>query len=97
MLSFNLPVFFWLRQNEDIRHADLDLEAARHDLDSVRNSTAASVTNLYRAQQFAYSTAALYRESLIPLSRQDFRVALIAYQSGKIDFVTLAGAPLASR
>ncbi|HEY6420390.1 MAG TPA: TolC family protein, partial [Candidatus Binataceae bacterium] len=37
-------------------------------------------------------TSLLYRDSLTPLARQDFEVALIAYQSGKIDFVTLAGA-----
>jgi outer membrane protein TolC len=89
-LSFNMPVFFWLKQNEDIKRANFDLEAAHNDVNSIRSMTAASVTNLYRSQQLAYQTAALYRDSLIPLARQDFQVALTAYESGKIDFMMLA-------
>jgi cobalt-zinc-cadmium efflux system outer membrane protein len=91
-IGFNLPVFFWLKQREDVARADFDLEAARHDLASIRSQTAASVTTLYRSAQNAYQTAATYRETLIPLARQNFEVALIAYSSGKIDFVTLATA-----
>lgn len=91
-ISFNVPLFFWLKQAEDVKRAGFDLAAAREDLDSIRSQTAAGVTNLYRSAQLAHETALLYRDSLIPLARQDFEVALVAYQSGKIDFVTLAGA-----
>jgi outer membrane protein, heavy metal efflux system len=91
-ISFNLPVFFWIKQNEDVKRASYNLDAARDDLNSIRNQTAAIVTTLYRNAQLAYQTAILYRDSLIPLAQQDFQVALIAYQSGKIDFVTLASA-----
>ncbi len=91
-LGFNVPVFFWIRQKEDIERARASLEAARADLNAVRSQTAAAVTTLYRSAQYAYETSLLYRDSLTPLARQDFEVALIAYQAGKIDFVTLAGA-----
>ena len=91
-INFNLPVFFWLKQNEDIKRAHLDLEAARDDLGALRSQTAASVTTLYRNVQFAQESALLYRDSLIPLARQDFQVALIAYESGKIDYTTLNAA-----
>ncbi len=90
--GFNLPVFFWIKQKEDVRRARSDLEAARDDLGSIRSQTAASVTTLFRNAQLAYDTAVLYRDTLVPLARQDFKVALVAYESGKIDFVTLAGA-----
>ena len=59
-----------------------------------RLETAATVTTLYRNVGLAGDTAALYHDSLIPLARQDFSVALIAYQSGKIDFTTLSEALL---
>ena len=92
-ITFNLPVFFWLKQNEDVKRASYNLEAAREDLDSIRNQTAAIVTTLYRnAHCSRIRRALLYRDSLIPLARQNFQVALIAYESGKIDFVTLASA-----
>jgi len=89
-IAFNAPLFFWLKQSEDVQRASYDLEAAREDLSSIKNQTAAQVTTLYRQAQLSYSTAVLYRNSLIPLARQWFEVALVGYQGGKIDFITLA-------
>jgi len=89
-INFNIPLFFWLKQEEDVKRANFDLEAARDDANSIRSQTAAGVTNLYRTAQLAYQTATLYRDSLIPLARQDFQVAVVAYESGKIDFIALA-------
>jgi outer membrane protein TolC len=88
-VTFNLPVFFWLKQKEDVRRAQYTLEAARHNLDLIRTQTAAAVTILYRNAQLGAQTAALYHDSLIPLAAQDYKVALVAYQSGKVDFLTL--------
>ncbi len=92
IIGFNLPIFFWIKQNEDVARAKIDLAASRTDLASIRSQTAATVTTLYRTAQFAYQNAMVYRDTLTPLAGQDFRVALIAYQGGKIDFVTLSGA-----
>jgi outer membrane protein, heavy metal efflux system len=89
-ITFNVPVFFWLKQNEDIKQANYDLEAARDNFNGIRNQTAATVTTTYRNAQFARQSAILYRDSLIPLARQNFQVALIAYQAGKIEFTALA-------
>ena len=90
IIGFNVPVFFWLKQNEDVARAKASLAAARSGQDLIRIQTAAAVTTLFRNAQFAHESALLYRDSLIPLSEQNFRVALTAYQSGKIDFTTLS-------
>ena len=95
-IGFNLPVFFWIHQSEDVKAAQYALDAARSNLKLIRSQTASAVTQLYRSAQFAYESAQLYKESLIPLANQDFRVALIAYQSQKIDFLTLSAALQAS-
>ncbi len=95
-IGFNLPVFFWIHQSEDVKSAQYSLEAARSNLNLIRSQTASMVTQLYRSAQFAYDSAQLYKESLIPLANQDFRVALVAYQSSKIDFLTLSVALQAS-
>jgi cobalt-zinc-cadmium efflux system outer membrane protein len=95
-IGFNLPIFFWIHQREDVKSAQYALEAARSNLKLIRSQTASAVTQIYRSAQFAYESAQLYKESLIPLANQDFRVALIAYQSQKIDFLTLAAALQAS-
>ncbi len=91
-VSVNVPIFFWIKQREDVTRANYDLEAARDNTLAVRGQTAASVTTLYRTAQISYRTAAVERDTLTPLARQNFRVALVAYQAGKIDFVTLAAA-----
>src|ERR1700688_1377797 len=90
IVGFNLPIFFWLKQDEDVARAKANLQAARSDLSLIRIQTAAAVAILFRSAQFAYESTILYRDSLIPLAQQNFRVALTAYQSGKIDFVTLS-------
>src|SRR5258705_11148771 len=90
IVGFKLPIFFWLKQEEDIARAKTNIQAARSDLALIRMQTAAAIATLFRSAQFAYESALLYRDSLIPLAQQNFRVALTAYQSGKIDFVTLS-------
>jgi outer membrane protein, heavy metal efflux system len=90
IIGFNLPIFFWLKQDEDVARAKANLQAARSDQNLIKIQTAAAVATLFRSAQYAYETAILYRDSLIPLARQNLRVALTAYQSGKIDFVTLS-------
>jgi len=91
-VGLNLPIFFWIRQREDVTSAEYSLKAAREDLSSIRSQTEANVTQLFRSAQLAFETSQLYSRSLIPLARQDFRVALTAYQSNKLDFVGLSGA-----
>ena len=44
--SFNLPLYFWMKQSEDVKRAGYDLEAAREDLNSIKVRTAAKVTIL---------------------------------------------------
>jgi cobalt-zinc-cadmium efflux system outer membrane protein len=90
IVGFNMPIFFWLKQDEDVARAKANLQAARSDLALIKIQTAAAVATLFRSAQFAYESAILYRDSLIPLAQQNLRVALTAYQSGKIDFVTLS-------
>lgn len=90
-IGFNLPVFFWAK-NEDLARARQDLDAAREDLESIRTQTAGLVTTLYRQILRAREAALLYRNTLIPLAHQAFAVDLVAYQSGKADYLTLISA-----
>jgi outer membrane protein TolC len=89
-IGFNLPIFFWIHQREDVQSAQHSLDAARYGLSSVLSQTEANVTQLYHSAQFANQSAKKYSDQLIPLARQDFKVSLIAYQTGKVDFLTLS-------
>jgi outer membrane protein TolC len=90
-LTWNVPLYF-PSKNEDIAKARNDLNASREDLDSIRVQTAGNVTSLYRQILRSRETALLYRNTLIPLAHQAFEVMLIAYQNGKVDFITLISA-----
>lgn len=91
-IGMNIPIFFWLHQREDVRAAEHSLQAARYGMESVLSQTEATVTQLYQSAQFDYESAQLYKWSLIPLADKQFRDALIAYQTGKVDFLTLSAA-----
>jgi len=91
-IGFNIPIFFWIHQREDIRSAQHSLQAARYSMNSVLSQTEATVTQLYQSAQFAYESAQQYKGALIPLADKEFRVALIAYQTSKVDFLTLSAA-----
>jgi len=92
LVGFNVPVFFWWHQKEDVTKAHYDLEAAADNLGSIRSQTEVAVTQLYDQVQLSYKIALSYRDYLVPLARQDFTVALIAYQNQKIQFPDLSGA-----
>ncbi len=91
-IGFNMPVFFWIHQREDVKSAQHSLQAARYSMNSVLSQTEATVTQLYQSAQFASESAQEYSGALIPLADKNFRVSLIAYQTGKVDFLTLSSA-----
>ena len=91
-IGFNLPIFFWIHQREDVHAAQHSLQAARYSMNSVLSQTEATVTQLYQSAQFAYESAQQYSGSLIPLADKNFKVSLVAYQAGKVDFLTLSSA-----
>ncbi len=91
-IGFNLPIFFWIHQREDVHSAQHSLQATRYSMKSVLSQTEGTVTQLYQSAQFAYESAQQYSGSLIPLADRNFRVSLVAYQAGKVDFLTLSSA-----
>ena len=91
-IGFNLPIFFWIHQREDVHSAQHSLQAARYSMNSVLSQTEATVTQWYQSAQFAYESAQEYSGSLIPLADKNFKVSLVAYQAGKVDFLTLSSA-----
>jgi len=91
-LAFNVPIYFWWHQREDVQKSLHALTAARYDLGSIKNQTAAAVTTLYRTALVDFRQSELYRDSLIPTARMGFQVALVAYENGKIDFSQLQNA-----
>jgi outer membrane protein, heavy metal efflux system len=89
-ISFNLPLFFWMKQNEDVKRASYDLEAAREDLGGIRNQTAGEVTILFRHVEFDYQNALTYRDSVVPQALTAFNKALTEHGKGQEQPATLS-------
>jgi outer membrane protein TolC len=87
--GFNLPLYFWIKQSEDVKRAGYDLEAAREDLNSIKVRTAAKVTILWRHAQFDYDDAVVYRDTVLPQSVKAFDTALAAYRKDSEHYPTL--------
>ncbi len=89
-VSFNLPLFFWMKQNEDVKRAQQDLEAAREDLKGIRNQTAGDVTILFRHIRFDYQNAIAYRDTVVPDAEQAFSRALVLHGNREEQLATLS-------
>jgi outer membrane protein, heavy metal efflux system len=89
-IGFNLPLFFWMKQNEDIKAARFDLEAAREDLNGIRNQTAGQVTILFRHVQFDYQNVIVYRDSVVPEALSAFDQALAGPGNREEQLATLS-------
>jgi outer membrane protein, heavy metal efflux system len=89
-ISFNLPLFFWMKQNEDVKRASYDLDAAREDLSGIRNQTAGEVTILFRHVEFDYQNALIYRDNVVPQALEAFNKALTEQGKGEAQLATLS-------
>jgi cobalt-zinc-cadmium efflux system outer membrane protein len=89
-IAFNLPLFFWIKQNEDVKRARFDLEAAREDLNGIRNQTAGQVTILFRHVKFDYQNSIVYRDSVVPEALSAFDKALAGHGNREEQLATLS-------
>ncbi len=85
--SVNLPLFFKSKQEPALQEARAALRQAKHELDATTAMTAAAVRDNYAMVQSAEKLMALYRDGLIPKSRQDFDLSLSGYGTGGSDAI----------
>jgi outer membrane protein TolC len=91
-ITFNLPLFFWMKQNEDVIRSRFDLKAARDDLEGLRIDTAAGITSLYRHMVFDSEEARLYHDTIIPAREEVFSSAVASYRKNGDYFAELVSA-----
>jgi cobalt-zinc-cadmium efflux system outer membrane protein len=91
-IAINLPLFFWMKQREDVTRAGYDLEAARADLDALRINTAGRIAVLRRHAEFDYQEAIRYHDTIVPQRREVFESWLATYRKHSSDLAELAQA-----
>jgi outer membrane protein TolC len=90
MVSLTIP-FFWTRAKHDKEVEEASARIAKQEATyrAVRNITLFEVTDALSKLEAAQKTATLYSAGLIPQSEQSFKAAIAAYETGKIDFLSL--------
>lgn len=94
-VSFNLPVYRDKRRAASAE-AIAALRMAEQQADSFKSSVTESIQNAYTRTEETYHQAELYREGIIPQSAQSFQAALSSYQVGKVEFMSLLDALMAT-
>ncbi len=90
MVSLTIP-FFWTKAKHDKEVEEASARIAKQEAtyQAVRNMTLFEVRDALAKLEAAEKTVRLYSGGLIPQSEQSFKAAIAAYETGKIDFLSL--------
>lgn len=81
----NIPLFFVTKQREGVYEAAKNLEESRHAIESARLMIASVIRDNYAMLKSGGNLIGLYKNAIIPKSRQDFEQAMAAFSTGKAE------------
>lgn len=87
-LSVNVPIYRG-RLNAAVREAEAAAVASARQYDQMKDETQRDVKQLFTQALSQRDTDTLFRESIIPKTRQALEVAVRGYQVGAVDFADL--------
>jgi outer membrane protein TolC len=87
--SINVPIFYRTKQRHAVNEADASLNAARSEKESMKLTIASAIKDNYATLTATDRLMSLYKDGLIPKSRQDVELALSGYKTGTVDAFTI--------
>ena len=87
--SVNVPIFYKTKQRSAVLEAEEGLREARLDLEGAELMVASSVRDNYSMALAASRLMAIYKDSLMPKTRQSYEAGLAGYASGKVELMAL--------
>jgi outer membrane protein TolC len=99
MVNITIPFSPWTvgRRNYEVEETLAEMRVAKSNRDAMRNMTLKQVGESQAKVQAARRSVQLYREGLLSQAELSFRSALVAYQTGRVEFVNLLEAQRALR
>ena len=99
MVNITIPFSPWTagRRDHEVEESLAEIRAAKANRDAMRNVTLREVGELQAKVQAARRSTQLYSEGLLTQAELSFRSAMAAYQTGRVEFVTLLEAQRALR
>jgi cobalt-zinc-cadmium efflux system outer membrane protein len=91
MVNITIPFSPWTigRRNSEVEESLAEIRSAKASRDALRNMTLREVAESQAKVQAARRSIQLYSEGLLTQAELSFRAAMAAYQSGRVEFVSL--------
>ena len=87
--AINIPIFYRTKQRHAVNEANALLAEARSEKEQTRLMISSAVKDNFAMLKATDKLMSLYREGLIPKSRQDVELALSGYMTGSVDSLTV--------
>ncbi|MEK6693130.1 MAG: TolC family protein [Nitrospirota bacterium] len=88
MVGLNIPIW-WKKYDYRLGEARANLNSSKARLDSIKNQVSFEISQAYIKVETSKRVIELYETGIIPQARLSLESALINYQTGKVDFLTL--------
>lgn len=96
-VQITVPLWFMFNERAVISGASSDRAAAERNVDVVYNQSKVALETAIATLHSGQQKILKFEQRVLPLSDQAFRLALIAYSAGKIDFQTLSDTAMSRR
>ncbi len=88
-VGVNIPIFYKSRQRQEVYEATRNLDSMRSDQANRKTTVNYLVKEQFLAAEQASKLAVLYSQAIVPQSSQTLESSEMAYQTGKVDFLTM--------
>jgi len=89
MISFNLPLYFWRKENLRVQEADANYQMALASTQSMRNMVRAEVESAFYKIEQARRSMRIFDNTIVPQAEQSLLATRAAYENNKVDFLML--------
>ncbi len=89
MFSTSVPLYFWKKQRKKLEESRLMLQSVEANYSNVRNQVYAALDEKLNDIRKNRRLLDLYRNGIIPQATQALNSAISAYQTDRVDFLTL--------
>jgi cobalt-zinc-cadmium efflux system outer membrane protein len=96
-VQITIPLWFMFNERAVISGASSDRAAAQYNVDIVYNQSKVALEAAVEKLNSTEEKIANFEKRILPLSDQAFKLALLDYSSGKVDFQTLASTATSRR
>lgn len=89
MISFNLPLYFWRKENLRVQEAAANYQMAIASTQSMRNMVRAEVEGAFYKVEQTRRSARIFDNTIVPQAEQSLLATRAAYENNKVDFLML--------